>query len=168
MHVSHDEFQKFQDNSMNAEEMIAFLKHIDDCDYCLEQILNLERKSPIQSPAYMKEQILSKAATPAVQTGRAITAASYRMQLFCCGIRTAAGVLMALLLLFGISEVDFASLTPQSSIRMELPEEPSMPERRSNHLYDFSHNVNQGLTKGSKALTNYFNDFSNKIINGGK
>ncbi len=168
MHISHDEIHKFQNDYMNAQEMIAFLEHVDDCDYCLEQILDLEKNSMTPAPAYMKEEILTKAATPAVQTVKAITAASYRMQLFYCGLRTAAGVLMALFLLFGISEVDFASLTPEPGVRVELPQKPEVPERRSNHLYDFSQNLNQGLTNGSRSLTNYLNEFSNKIINGGK
>lgn len=168
MHISQDEIKKFQDDSMSIEEMIAFLEHMDDCDYCLEQVLNYEKDSDIQAPAYMKEQILTKAATPIVQTGKTLTTASYRMQLFCCGLKTAAGVLMALFLLFSVSEVDFASIAPESGIFTEFPEMPSLPEKRSSHLYDFSQNLNQGLTEGSKTLNNYLNVFSNKIINGGK
>lgn len=163
MHISHDEIQKFQNDSMNIDEMIAFLEHIDDCDYCLGQILDFE--NCCQAPAYMKEEILTKAATPTVQTGKALSAASYRMQLLCCGLKTAAGVLMALFLLFGISEVNFAGLAPVSGVHVELPE---MPERHSNGLYHFSQDLNQELTTGSNVLTSYLNDFSNKIINGGK
>lgn len=168
MHISQDEINKFQDDSMNVEEMIAFLEHMDDCDHCLEQVLNYEKNHMSQAPAYMKEQILTKAATPAVQTGKTFAAASYRMQLFYCGLRTAAGVLMALFLLFSISKVDLASFAPESGILTEFPEMPSLPDKHSSRLYDLSRNLNQGLTEGSKTLNNYLNDFSNKIINGGK
>ncbi|MDO4308334.1 MAG: hypothetical protein Q4C77_16055 [Eubacteriales bacterium] len=168
MHITQDELDKFQNDSMNTEEMIAFLEHMDYCDYCLEQILNFEKSSDIQAPAYMKDQILTKAATPTVQAGKTVSSASYRMQLFYCGLKTAAGVLMALILLFGITEMDFASITPDHTIQTEIPERPSLSENRSNHLYHFSQEVNRGLTEGSQTLTEYLNEFSNKIINGGK
>lgn len=168
MHISQEKIDKFQDDSMSTEEMIAFLEHIDQCDYCLEQILSYEKTSDLQAPAYMKEQILTKAATPTVQAGKTMTDASYRIQLLYCGLKTAAGVLMALFLLFSISEMDFASISLDFVTQRELSEKPSESENHSEHLYHFSQEVNRGLAEGSKALTNYLNDISNKIINGGK
>lgn len=168
MHISQDEINRFQDDSMSTEEMIAFLEHMDQCDYCLEQILNFEKTSDTQAPAYMKEQILNRAATPAVQAGKTVSTASYRMQLFYYGLKTAAGVLMALILLFSLSEVDFVNGTPDFTIQTEQPQKTPLSEKRPGHLYDFSQDINHGLAEGSQAITNYLNEFSNKIINGGK
>lgn len=168
MHISQKEFDKFQDDSMSTEEMIAFLEHMDQCDYCLEQILNYEKTADLQAPAYMKDQILTKAATPAVQTSKTVSAVSYRLQLFYCGLKTAAGVIMALFLLSSVSELDLASVSSDFAIQREISEKPSPSENRSNHLYDFSQELNQSLTEGSQTLTNYLNDISKKIINGGK
>lgn len=169
MHISREELDKFQENSMNSQEMIAFLEHIDQCDYCLAQMLDEEDSLPaVQAPAYLKEQILTKAATPAIQAGKTVHTASYRMQLLYCGLKTVVGVMMALFLLFSVTQVDFASLISTASITRELPDREYLPEKHPDYLADFSRKINRELTEGSRALTSYLNDFSNKIINGGK
>ena len=39
MHIDNNDLKKFQSDTMNTEDMIAFLEHIDQCDYCLEQLM---------------------------------------------------------------------------------------------------------------------------------
>lgn len=169
MHISREELDKFRDNSMNTQEMIAFLEHMDQCNYCLAQMLEEEDSLPaVQAPVYLKEQILTKATTPAIRAGKTVHTASYRMQLLYCGLKTAVGVMTALFLLFSVTKVDFAGLVSTASITTELPERIYMPEKHPDYLGDFSRKISHELTESSRALTGYLNDFSNKIINGGK
>ena len=39
MHIPQDELQKFQDGTMNTDEMIHFLEHMEQCDFCLDELL---------------------------------------------------------------------------------------------------------------------------------
>ena len=39
MHIPQDELQKFQSGTMDTEEMIHFLEHMEQCDFCLDQLL---------------------------------------------------------------------------------------------------------------------------------
>ena len=60
MHIPQDELQKFQDGTMNTDEMIHFLEHIDQCDFCLEQLLQDEETSSEHAPAYLQDKILHR------------------------------------------------------------------------------------------------------------
>lgn len=60
MHIPQDKLQKFQDGAMNTDEMIHFLEHIDQCDFCLEQLLQDEETSSEHAPAYLQDKILKK------------------------------------------------------------------------------------------------------------
>lgn len=155
---------------MSTEETIAFLEHMKHCDYCMEHMLYQEESFPeIQAPSYLKDQILTKADTPSVKADRTIHTASYRMQLLLCGLKTATGILMALLLLFSVTEVDFAGITHEFTVQKELSSrEPYVPQKSPNYLQDFSRKVNRNLNEGSDALAGYLYEFSNKIINGGR
>lgn len=88
MHIPQEELQKFQDGTMNTDEMIHFLEHIDQCDFCLEQLLQDEETSSEHAPAYLQDKILKKAASPEVQTSRKIHETAYWMKLLCTGLRT--------------------------------------------------------------------------------
>ena len=39
MHISEKEKQNFRDGNMTTEDTIAFLEHLDSCDFCLEQLV---------------------------------------------------------------------------------------------------------------------------------
>lgn len=169
MHVSPEEIQRFQEQSMNTEDMISFLEHIDNCNYCLEQMLDFEEDFHIpEAPAYLKEQILSHAATPRIQAEKARHTFSYRLQLFYCGVKTTAGVLMALLLLFSVSNMDFAGLASNFTIQKEHTYTQYLSGQHPDYLYQFSQRINQELTDNSEALASYLDDFSSKLFNGGK
>lgn len=171
MHISQEELNSFQQlsDSMSTEETIAFLEHMEHCDYCLQHMLDHEKTfQAAQAPAYLKEQILTKASTPSVRADKTIHTVSYRMQLFYCGLKTAAGVLMALFLLFSVTKVDFASITPEITTQKKLPVIPSGTQKSQNYLQDFSRKINQNLNEGSDTLAGYLTEFSNKIINGGR
>ena len=43
MHIPQDELQKFQDGTMNTDEMIHFLEHMEQCDFCLDELLQNDR-----------------------------------------------------------------------------------------------------------------------------
>lgn len=175
MHISYEEIKRFQEQSMNKKDMIAFLEHIDNCNYCLEQMIEWEETScTSKAPAYLKEQILSQAAAPSTQAKKAGNEISYRLQLFYCGLKTAAGVLAALFLLFHAGNIDLGGLTSSLAIHNEsadtryLP--PNNPDylQEPNYLYQFSQIINQEITKKSETITRSLDDFSKKITNGGR
>lgn len=158
MHITENEKENFQNGSMTTDETIMFLEHLSNCSFCLDELIKEEEQSPsVSAPAYLKEQILRKAASPEIQTQKAVKNTSYRMQMFYCGLRTATGVIMALFLLFTIGSVDFTSLNPSQNIHTEARETPPS-RRRGNILSDFSRKVHKGLTDGTEQVTDYLND----------
>ncbi|MDO4337847.1 MAG: hypothetical protein Q4C91_07135 [Eubacteriales bacterium] len=173
MHIQDNDLKAFTENTMDTDEMIAFLEHLDNCDFCLEEMLSKERQLPdIATPAYLKEQILNKAASAEIQASKAASAASYRMQRFYHGLRTATGIIAALFLLFTIGQVDFAEVQPHLVIQREVQRTPDsrMDNRMEhrNYLHDFSKELSNGLSDGSRKMTDCLNKLSNKLINGGK
>ena len=61
MHLDEKALEKFQNEEMNARKMTAFLEHIDNCDFCLEKMLEKEDAAPtISAPLYLKGEILSR------------------------------------------------------------------------------------------------------------
>lgn len=167
MHINNRELKQYQTNTMETQDMIAFLEHLDQCDYCLDQFIHHEEQQcTATTPVYLKEQILNRAASPEIRAYKAAGETSHRMQMFYYSLRTAAGVLAALFLLFSISQVDLTSLRSHPSAHTETTQE-RREKRDGDHLYDFSRSIGIGLSEGTKKLTSYLNDFSNTILNGG-
>lgn len=169
MHIQDNDLKAFTENTMDTDEMIAFLEHLDNCDFCLEEMLCREQQLPdIATPAYLKEQILDKAASTEVQASKAVSTASYRMQRFYHGLRTATGIIAALFLLFTIGQMDFAEIQPHLVIQREVQRIPDNRMEYKSYLYDFSMELSNGLSDGSRKMTDYLSKLSNKLINGGK
>lgn len=188
MHIHKEELDSFSNGTMNTRNMIVFLEHIDSCDFCLEQMLQEEQAllpdpvSPaiqtipsstrIQAPAYMKHQILKKAASPEVQASKAAVAASRRMQLFYYSLHTAVGVAAALFLLLCAANVELPLFHRNFPVYKEFSTTADSPAAKENipirnQLYDFSRNIGRELTEGTGALTQYLKNFPNNILNGG-
>ena len=104
MHVREKSLNKITDSdTVSTEEMIAYLEHLDQCDFCLDQMIEEEIRNTDQpAPDYLAEQILNRAAAPDVQAAKAVRTTSRKMQLFYYGLRTATGMIAALFLLFVI------------------------------------------------------------------
>ena len=77
MHIPQDELQKFQDGTMNTDEMIHFLEHMEQCDFCLDELLQNEDAASEYAPSYLQDEILKKAASPEVQASRKIHETAY-------------------------------------------------------------------------------------------
>ena len=55
MHFQDKDFDSFENNTMSTEEMITFLEHLDNCSFCLEQMLhNEEQMESIPAPVYLE------------------------------------------------------------------------------------------------------------------
>lgn len=88
MHIDNNDLKKFQSDTMNTEDMIAFLEHIDQCDYCLEQLMENEAHNTQSiAPAYMKETIMQRALAPDVQVQKATLETTHKMKLFYEGLQ---------------------------------------------------------------------------------
>lgn len=40
MHINSNDLNNFQNEEMNTDEIIAFLEHMNHCDYCLNQLVD--------------------------------------------------------------------------------------------------------------------------------
>ena len=63
MHINNNDLEKFQNDVMNTDEMISFLEHLDQCDYCLEQLIE-HSEQDTQTVAPRLRSITSASATP--------------------------------------------------------------------------------------------------------
>ena len=157
MHIPQDELQKFQDGTMNTDEMIHFLEHMEQCDFCLDELLQNEDAASEYAPSYLQDEILKKAASPEVQASRKIHETAYWMELLCAGLRTAVGMGVALIMLFSVSQTDFTTKFKISS-SLDI----------GSGLNQLSREVGSQLSEHSQKISNNLNDLTNKIINGGK
>ena len=164
MHIDKNDLIEFDNGTMNEQELIEFLSHLNHCDSCLDQMIEQENHSPVTAPSYLAEQIMDKAISSEVQFARAANKVSRKVQFLRYGLQTAAGVAAALLLLFSIPDIDFSELRSNYS---SVQSERTVPEHNS-QLYDFSRGINQSICDGTSSLVQYISDFSSKIINGGK
>lgn len=164
MHIDKNDLIEFDNGTMNEQELIEFLSHLDHCDSCLDQMIEQENHSPVTTPSYLAEQIMDKAISSEVQFARAANKVSRKVQFLRYGLQTAAGVAAALLLLFSIPDIDFSELRSNcSSVQSERT-----VQEHSSQLYDFSRGINQSICDGTSSLVQYISDFSSKIMNGGK
>ena len=164
MHIDKNDLIEFDNGTMNEQELIEFLSHLDHCDSCLDQMIEQENHSPVTAPSYLAEQIMDKAKSSEVQFARAANKVSRKVQFLRYGLQTAAGVAAALLLLFSIPDIDFSELRSNcSSVRSERT-----VQEHSSQLYDFSRGINQSICDGTSSLVQYISDFSSQIMNGGK
>ena len=164
MHIDKNDLIEFDNGTMNEQELIEFLSHLDHCDSCLDQMIEQENHSPVTAPSYLAEQIMDKAISSEVQFARAANKVSRKVQFLRYGLQTAAGVAAALLLLFSIPDIDFSELRSNcSSVQSERT-----VQEHSSQLYDFSKGINQSICDGTSSLVHYISDFSSKIMNGGK
>ena len=49
MHIDNDDLIKFENGTMEEDELIEFLSHLDRCDFCLEQMMTQESNTPAAS-----------------------------------------------------------------------------------------------------------------------
>ena len=81
MHINNNDLEKFQNDVMNTDEMISFLEHLDQCDYCLEQLIeHSEQDTQTVAPAYMKETIMKRATAPDTRARKAAVDTTHKMQ----------------------------------------------------------------------------------------
>lgn len=169
MHLSKDSLESFHANQMNTEQMISFLEQVSSQDSFLQDLIDFEEKNAsIPTPVYLKEQILSQAASPKIQAEKTSNTKTYKIQLFYWGLRTVIGVAAALILLFSIStQIDLTSFSLRPSPTAELSQPHSMDNERSGYLYGLSRDISDGIFDSSQKLTDYLNDISNKLLYGG-
>ena len=123
-----------------------------------------EDSSTDTAPSYLMEQILDKADSGEVQLARAANKASRKIRLLHYSLQTAAGVMVALLLLFSIPNLDFTSLHQDTFSQTDR----ILPEHENGRLYQFTRELGQNIGDGTGSFIKYISDFSGKLMNGGK
>ena len=163
MHINNNDLSTFQNEEMNTDELIAFLEHLDTCDYCLEQLMNDQQIASAAAPAYMKETIMNRAAAPDTLVQKTAVDATHKMHLFYEGLRTVVGVVLALVMLFSLGQINWMSpQIPQSAAKSAEARRESRTSFRN-----FSDGIADGLTDGSQKVVDSINSISNTITNGG-
>ena len=152
MHINKKGLIEFDNGNMNTPEVIEFLSHLDHCDFCLDQMMEQEDSSTDTAPS------------GEVQLARAANKASRKIQLLHYSLQTAAGVMVALLLLFSIPNLDFTSLHQDTSSQTDR----ILPEHENGRLYQFTRELGQNIGDGTSSFIKYVSDFSSKLMNGGK
>ena len=164
MHVTDNELKKFQNGTMNTEEMTRFLEHMEQWDFCLDQLLQDENTVSERAPSYLQAEILKKASSPEIRASRKIHETAYWMKLFCAGLRTAVGMGIALIMLFSVSQADFTALKPTPETQTKI----SSSFNIGSELNRFSNQVGIHLSENSRKISDNLGELTNKIINGGK
>lgn len=150
MHIKEKTLQNFLNGTLNADELLQVLEHLDTCEYCRETLAALEKSTPmVQAPAYLKEQIKDRVHRPDIQAAVQVKETTKQLQLLYYSLKTAAGVIGALLILLAVSRFD---LIP--SISRE--ESPGITSQMPGRIQE----------KGSQ-MSDWLQDITNKIINGG-
>ena len=67
MHINSNDLNNFQNEEMNTDEIIAFLEHMNHCDYCLNQLVNEYTDDASSAPAYLKGTIMERVTAPDIQ-----------------------------------------------------------------------------------------------------
>lgn len=176
MHIDNNDLEKFQNNTMNTEEIISFLEHLNECDFCMDQMILQNENAGIKAPGYLKEQILNKAALPEIRLAKTAAETSHKMQMFYFSLRTAAGVLAALLLLFTVVSTDYSYVSPIPSdytvqaeqITQKKQQEIEKIISQGNFLNNFTRGIGHEITSNTGSITNHLNTIPNKLLNGGK
>jgi anti-sigma factor RsiW len=150
MHINEETLQKFLDGTLPPDKLLQTLEHLDTCEYCREALAALEADTgEVQAPAYLKQQIQERVRRPDVQTALQVKKTTKQLQLFYYSMKTAAGVIGALLILLAVSKAD---LLPTVTYR----EPPSVTTQIPERIYE----------KGNQ-VTDWLKDITNKLVNGG-
>ncbi len=158
MHITEKDKEAFKNSTMTTNQVIAFLEHLDHCSFCLQELAeNEEKHSSVSAPAYLKHQILNAASSPEIQASKAVRNTSYRMQRILYSLRTTAGLIMALFLLFSIGQVDFSTLSP--ALPKSQSKQTAVNRPSPNYLDDFSQQFNRSLSAGTNNFIKSLNEF---------
>ena len=164
MHINNNELKDFENNTMSTQEIISFLQHMEQCDYCLEQMLDQQQTDlTTQAPAYLKETILNRANSLEIQAEKTALHVERKINRFFQGLRTMVGIALALIMLFSLGESDL--FTYQN--REPFSQETTVQNRIQSSLSFISSGVTDGLSDGSQKFINCLNSISTTITNGG-
>ena len=120
MHINSNDLNNFQNEEMNTDEIIAFLEHMNHCDYCLNQLVDEYTDHASSAPAYLKGTIMERVTAPDIQIQKTAADATYKMRFFYEGLRTVVGVVLALVMLFSLGQMDFVSNHLKRAGKLEL------------------------------------------------
>ena len=164
MHINNNELKDFENNTMSTQEIIAFLQHMEQCDYCLEQMLDQQQTDQTtQAPAYLKGTILNRANSLEIQAEKTALHVEHKVNHFFQGLRTMVGIALALIMLFSLGESDLFT----SQNREAFSQEATTQNRIQSSLSFISSGVTDGLSDGSQKFINCLNSISTTITNGG-
>lgn len=146
MHVDRDLLQQFLDGELELQDSVEVLENTVQHDDWADALADQAESRVVPAPHYLKEQMIRRSQMPDVVATEQLKAASRGMQMLLYGLRTAAAVLCALLMLHGVSQI---------------------PDSEFGRAQDPTQQVTYKLAEGTDRMAAFLNDFSNQIVNGG-
>lgn len=147
LHISEEDFRRFQENKLSEKEMEDLLSHVAFCTFCAGRLAErFEAAGLYRAPKNFKETVLAKAEN--LPAAPSLPAFSKRQQLFFYSARICVAMGIALFVLFALPE-HMPSLKPEISLDAALParEEPSLTERLNQILDSAATHVNEKMSE---------------------
>ncbi len=161
-HISNHLWELLAEGAASDEEFQQILEHTRECAWCAEKMADVMERGnaamDILPPVYLKDQILQAIARPEVKitvTGRRF---SKNMRLLLYGLKVSAAVAISVFMLLFTTEQERDS--EQLSFRRESEWEGWELRRE--------HSLTEWMNDSSGRVTDYMNNMTNFIINGGK
>lgn len=149
-HISDDMYLAFQQDKLDQEELLKFLTHISECDYCSENLANFMEADMVPVPPDLKQNLLAASKRVDVQFVKNAKEMTKRMQLFIYSLKVGAATVGAFIVL-----ILFTNLYNTNGLNQIKPD----IKKQSNAL---------SITNMIRESTNSFSDnlfnFSNEII----
>lgn len=147
-HITKEEWMKFAQGAMSADEEERLYTHVGNCTYCAEQFANIvEVDFFAEPPKYLYEEILERSKKADVQAAVTVKKTSKRMKLLFYSLKVGFAVAASIFLLTMTTAVQ------QSS--MEMPKEPPKKTEMS---------LTEKINRGSSRITSQLQNITNKVF----
>lgn len=152
-HITKEEWMRFAQGNMSADEEERLYSHVGTCTYCAEQFANIvEVDFFAEPPKYLYEEILERSKKADVQAAVTVKKTSKKIKLLFYSLKVGFAVAASIFLLTMTTAVQ------QSS--MELPEEP--PKKAEMSLTEKINHGSSKITSKLQSMTNRVFDFQFK------
>lgn len=150
MHIKEELLTKFQDHTLDKNELTTMLEHIGTCDYCAEELAFSQQQTELmKAPDYLKGQIINRTKDLDIQASIQITQHSKEFQFFLYGLRTSVAVICALV---------FLSVGTHPNLIQYMKTRETIPITK-----EFTNKIQES----SNWMANSINSLSDKLFNGG-
>ena len=165
VHITRDLFCDWQEGKLKGKEETDFLGHIGTCTFCAEQFGNwMEEGMLMESPGYLKEEVLSRTRQMDVQAAVKLKETSRQMQLFMYSLKVGLAVAFSIFLLTVTADIQNINLELPENQQVEQMQEKRREAREQKESRGQEGSITDRLRKGSSWVTGILNDVSSGIF----